>query len=262
MIKTVNNEKYEVKDGVIYIIDPDTSIRDEISANKDEFFNDTVLANIYLDEDISDSRIVDWYYSKGTFTWEEYNEFLDSFHKDYYNSKAETFVRFLLQYEEGAFCPNRWGEYEPVRKLLNSGDEDSIRNIISKISFPMSSVFFKRVGTPIKYQLQIDNGDHRAYFMEKGKGKNKHWVLWGDGFKKRTRGESSIRILTKISELKKKQKTPIQFVEEFVGALCQHLKVYKYNIYVEKDPSFYRKPTKEVIFYDIPEAPHWDWRED
>lgn len=59
----------------------------------------------------------------------------------FYNSKAEKIVSFFTTYSKIDLCPDKYGPYEPLKRIF---EKDDISDPISLLSFPSGSLLMKK----------------------------------------------------------------------------------------------------------------------
>ena len=78
----------------------------------------------------------------------------------FYNSKAESIVRFFTCYDEGKMMPDRYNSFEPINKQFSL---DKIPDIINSLCWPGGSIYLKKLR---QYEVSIENNEFAIVFED------------------------------------------------------------------------------------------------
>jgi hypothetical protein len=116
---------------------------------------------IYSKEDLTDIRLQKSNVIELTLC--EYSNLFDNL--KFTNNKAEELLKFICDFEEGSWIPEKCDAYEPIKEKFNSSD---ISNPLHWISQRGGSLYLKK-NKPFKYTILIENERLRPIWKEDGK---------------------------------------------------------------------------------------------
>ena len=171
-------------------------------------------------EDFADQRIVAFMQQHEDFSSEEYQDFTKSITVGSENAKK--IIDFIVHYQNGCLCPQKYNFYEPLKLNFNSED---ICQPVRGLSFPGGSFYFKRNLPFVKCEGAIEN--HRFAAIWECIGKKTYKRLKPIAKEPELLGE--IKIWFNIKDLLKNKKD-ISFIEQLVVDLNKIIKIEEYEI--------------------------------